>query len=114
MPINSKAKGSRFERQCAAMFKEWGYPAFRTAQFCGKTGECADVEGVPYIHIECKHAERMELYKWMAQAIRDSKANKEQKPPVVIHKANNKPVLVTMLWEDWIELYKEWEAGHDI
>jgi hypothetical protein len=50
----------------------------------------------------------------MAQAIRDSKANKEQKKPVVIHKANNKPVLVTMLWEDWIELYKEWEAGHDI
>lgn len=114
MPINSRQKGARFERECASKFKAWGYAAFRTAQFCGKTGECADVEGVPYIHIECKHAERMELYKWMAQAIRDSNASKEKKPPVVIHKANNKPVLVTMLWEDWIELYKEWEAGHDI
>ena len=114
MPINSRDKGARFERKVAELFREWGYPAFRTAQFSGKTGECADVEGVPYIHIECKHCERMTLYDWMAQAIRDSKANKEQKPPVVIHKANNKPVLVTMLWEDWIELYKEWEAGHDI
>ena len=114
MPINSREKGKRFERAVAAMFRDWGYPAFRTAQFSGKTGECADVEGVPYIHIEAKNCNRMELYKWMAQAIRDSNANKEKKPPVVIHKANNKPVLVTMLWEDWIELYKEWEAGHEI
>lgn len=112
MPINSKQKGARFERQVAGMFKDFGYPAFRTAQYEGKTGDCADVEGVPYIHIEAKHQEKMKLYDWIAQAVRDSQ--KKGKKPVVIHKANNKDVLVTMRFEDWIELYTEWEAGHEI
>ena len=105
----SREKGKRFERQVAKMFKEWGYGAYRTAQFRGNTGQAADVEGVPGIHIEAKHQEQMRLYDWAAQAKRDSK---EQKP-VVIHKANNKPVLVTMLFDDWIQLYNEWVAGTD-
>lgn len=112
MPINSKQKGARFERAVAAMFRDYGYNAFRTAQYEGKTGDCADVEGVPYIHIEAKHQEKMKLYDWIAQAVRDSQ--KKGKKPVVIHKANNKDVLVTMRFEDWIELYTEWEAGHEI
>lgn len=112
--INSKAKGSRFERQVAALFKDYGYDAFRTAQYEGKTGQCADVEGVPLLHIEAKHQERMELYKWMEQADRDNNASKHKKTPVVIHKANNKPILVTMHFEDWIDLYREWEAGNDL
>lgn len=111
MPINSRDKGARFERKVAELFKEWGYPAFRTAQYEGKSGNCADVEGVPLIHIEAKAQERMELYKWMEQADRDNNANKDKKKPVVIHKANNKPILVTMHFEDWIDLYREWEAG---
>lgn len=111
--INSKAKGSRFERQVASMFKDWGYNAFRTAQYEGKSGNCADVEGVPGLHIEAKHCEKMKLYDWIAQADRDNKASKHPKIPVVIHKANNKPVLVSMHFEDFIQLYREWEAGNE-
>lgn len=109
-----REKGARFERLIAGLFKDWGYRAFRTAQYCGKSGDAADVEGVPGIHIECKHCEKMALYDWMAQAIRDTKAEKKNNKPVVIHKANNKPILVTMLFDDWMELYREWEAGRDI
>lgn len=112
--INSKDKGARFERRVAELFKEWGYKAFRTAQFEGKSGNCADVEGVPLLHIEAKHQERMELYKWMEQADRDNNASKIKKVPVVIHKANNKPILVTMHFEDFIQMYKEWEASNDL
>lgn len=112
LPINSKDKGARFERLVASMFRNFGYKAFRTAQYEGKTGNCADVEGVPYIHIEAKHQEKMKLYDWMAQAVRDSR--KKGNIPVVIHKQNNKDVLVTMLWDDWIQFYTEWEAGHEI
>ena len=112
MPINSKQKGARFERQVAGMFKDYGYKAFRTAQYEGKTGDCADVEGVPYIHLECKHQEKMKLYDWIAQAVRDSQ--KKKRIPVVIHKQNNKEVLVTMRWSDFIDFFREWEAGHDI
>lgn len=109
--INSKDKGARFERKVAELFREWGYKAFRTAQFEGKSGNCADVEGVPLLHIEAKHQERMELYKWMGQADRDNAASKVKKVPVVIHKANNKPILVSMHFEDFINMYREWEAS---
>ena len=48
MSINSKDKGSRFERQLASMFRDYGYKeARRTAQYCGNTGQAADIEGVP-------------------------------------------------------------------
>lgn len=104
-------KGARFERQVANLFKDYGYNAFRTAQFEGKSGNCADVEGVPGIHIECKHVERMTLYDWIAQAVRDTEASRKNDKPVVIHKQNNKPILVSMRFDDWIELYREWEAG---
>ena len=105
-------KGARFERLVAGLFKVNGYNAFRTAQYSGKSGDAADVEGVPGIHIECKHCERMQLYDWLAQAIRDTEAEKKGNKPVVIHKANNKDVLVSMRFDDWIELYREWEAGN--
>jgi Holliday junction resolvase len=103
----SRDKGKRFEREIANKFKDWGYPARRSAQFCGNTGEAPDVMGVPGIHIEAKHQEHMRLYDWMDQAVRNSKGMN----PVVIHKANAKPVLVTMRFDDWIALYNEWVSG---
>ena len=107
-----KEKGARFERKVAEFFRDWGYNAFRTAQYEGKSGNCADVEGVPGLHIECKHCEQMRLYEWMAQADRDNEASTHKKVPVVIHKANNKPILVSMHIEDFVQIYKEWEAGN--
>jgi hypothetical protein len=46
----------------------------------------------------------------MEQAVDDAQINGRR--PVVIHKQNNKDVLVTMRFTDWIELYREWEAGY--
>lgn len=107
----SREKGKRFEREAVKLFNEHGYDAHRTSQFKGKTGEAGDIEGVPGIHIECKHQERMNLYQWMDQSINDASAKYKGKLPVVIHKANNKPVLVTMRFEDWIKLYREYASG---
>lgn len=108
----SREKGKRFERQTAALFQEAGYPeAHRTAQFRGNTGQAGDVEGVPLLHIECKHAEQMHLYAWMAQAVHDAEAENKDNLPVVIHKQNNKKVLVTMEWEHWIRMFRKYEAG---
>lgn len=107
--INSKQKGARFERQLASMFRDYGYEARRTAQYCGNTGDASDVVGLPHIHIEAKHQETMRLYDWMDQAKRDSTGTGNM--PVVFHKKNNADVLVTMQFDDWMRLYKEWEAG---
>lgn len=112
MPINSKQKGARFERLLASQFRDYGYDARRTAQYCGNTGEAADVIGLPGIHVEAKHCERMQLYDWMAQAKRDSSGS--DRIPAVFHKKNNAEILVTMELEDWFQLYREWEAGFDL
>ena len=71
--INSKDKGARFERQLAGLFRDYGYSgARRTAQYCGNTGDASDVVGLPGIHVEAKHQEKMYLYDWMEQAIQKS------------------------------------------
>lgn len=110
MAVNSKQKGARFERLLASMFREHGFDdARRTAQYCGNTGDASDVVGLPGIHIEAKHQEQMRLYDWMDQAKRDSKGTDNL--PAVFHKKNNAEILVTMRFEDWMELYKEYQAG---
>lgn len=105
--INSKRKGAQFERQLAGLLREYGYDCRRTAQYCGKTGEAADVVGLPGLHIEAKHQERMNLYDWMGQAVRDAKSGL----PAVFHKKNHADILVTMRLPDFMEIYKEYEVS---
>lgn len=112
MAIRSKDKGARFERTLAGKLREYGYEARRTAQYCGNTGDASDVVGLPGLHIEAKHQERMSLYEWMAQAKRDSRGT--GRLPAVFHKKNNAPILVTMELEDFMNIYREWEAGFDL
>jgi Holliday junction resolvase len=113
MPINSRAKGARFERTLASKFKEHGYNCRRGQQYCGANGD-ADVVGLPGIHIEAKACEQMRLYDWMSQAKRDAEAGGENRLPAVFHKKNNAAILVTMELDDWMNLYREWEAGFDL
>ena len=106
--INSKDKGARFERKLAAVFREFGFTdSRRTAQYCGNTGDASDVVGLPGIHVEAKHQEKMKLYDWMEQAKRDSKGSENL--PTVFHKRNNHEILVSMRLEDWMKLYCEWQ-----
>jgi Holliday junction resolvase len=109
MAVNSKQKGARFERTLASKFREYGYDARRTAQYCGNTGDASDVVGLPGIHIEAKHQETMRLYEWISQAKRDAAGKGNL--PAVFHKKNNAEILVTMTLDDWMNLYREWQAG---
>ena len=104
---NSRQKGARFERTLAAELRAYGHECRRGQQYCGTNGD-ADVIGLPGIHIEAKHQERMSLYDWMEQAKRDAK---QGELPAVFHKKNNAEILVSMELADWIKLYREWEAG---
>lgn len=111
MAVNSKQKGARFERKLAAILRDYGYKTRRTAQYCGNTGDASDVVGLPGLHIEAKHQERMNLYEWMSQAKRDSEGT--GRLPAVFHKKNNAEILVTMRLDDFMNIYREWEAGFD-
>lgn len=110
--INRKQKGARFERSLAAKFREYGYnESRRTAQYCGNTGDASDVVGLPGLHIEAKHQEKMYLYDWVEQAKRDAAANGAINIPAVFHKKNNAEILVTLTLDGFMMIYKEYEAG---
>lgn len=104
--INSKQKGNRYERELAKTFRDYGFTeARRGVQYSGKQGEADDVVGLPHIHIEAKHVEKLNLYSAIAQAERDAN---EDEMPCVFHKRNRTKTYVTMALDDWMKLYKGW------
>lgn len=105
--MNSKVKGAAGERELSKTLKEYGYDCRRGQQFCGANGD-ADVVGLTGIHIECKRVERLNLYDAMAQSKHDAKDGEK---PAVFHRKNRCKWLVTMELEDFMEIYREWEAG---
>lgn len=105
-----REKGKRGERELAGILRDHGYDCRRGQQFCGAAGD-ADVIGLPGIHIECKRVERLNLQEAMDQAGRDAR---EGELPAVFHRRDRSGWLVTMRLEDWIGLYREWEAGRAI
>ena len=105
--MNSREKGAAGERELARALRGLGYDARRGQQYSGAAGD-ADVLGLPGIHIECKRVERLDLQGAMSQAVSDARPGEL---PAVFHRRNRCPWLVTMCLEDWVEIYREWEAG---
>lgn len=107
--INSKDKGKRGERMCAAKMREYGYEARRGIQYQGSP-ESPDVVGVPGLHIEVKFTEKLRLWDAIEQSIRDAGADEI---PVVMHKKNNSEWLAILRLDDFMPIYAEWEAGQE-
>ena len=99
--VNSREKGKRYERHVASLFKAEGYDARRGQQFCGANGD-ADVIGVPGIHIECKHNERLNIYDAIDQSERDARPNEL---PVVFHTKNYCDDIVSMKASRFMRFY---------
>ena len=110
MAVNSKQKGARFERKLASLFREYDFDCRRGQQYCGANGD-ADVIGLPGIHCECKHVERLNIHDAMNQAKSDAKNGTF---PVVFHKKNNHEILATMQFDTFMKLYKEWWENSEI
>lgn len=105
--MNSRRKGAAGERELSRLLKSFGYECRRGQQYCGANGD-ADVVGLPGIHIECKRVERLDLYGAVEQSQRDAKPGDL---PTVMHRRNNCEWLVTMPLNEWIKIYREYEAG---
>lgn len=106
----SRDKGKRGERELSNKLKDYGYDTRRGQQYCGSNGD-ADVVGLPGVHIECKYVEKLNLRDAMDQSISDAKDNEI---PMVFHKKKYKPWLVTMGFDDFIKLYREYASGNDL
>mgnify|MGYP000970312280 CR=1 FL=1 len=107
MAINSRRKGVVGEQELASKLRGYGYDCRRGQQFSGANGD-ADVVGLPGVHLEVKRTERLSLYDALAQAISDAR---EGEIPVVAHRKNNADWVMIIRLDDFMEIYREWEAG---
>lgn len=113
MAVNGKRKGKTGELELARKLREHGYGVRRSVQYNGKEEDGqADLLGLPGIHVECKRTERLNLYDAVGQAKRDSEGKNQI--PVVFHRKNKCEWLAIMPLDDFMEIYREWEAGQKI
>ena len=108
--INSKKKGKDGELEFCHECDKYGLPGVhRTAQTNGKLEQSlADCEGLKGVHVEVKRVEKLNIDSAMEQAIRDLETKKEKRLPIVFHRKNRKPWKATMLFADWVKMYKSW------
>ena len=99
----ARAKGANFERKLAAKLKEDLKISAQRGLAQTRNGgvEVADVE-MAHFHIEAKRHKVCQIKSAMKQAIADSE--NKSKMPVAITKDDRKPILVTMLYDDWVKL----------
>lgn len=103
--INSNRKGKVGELELVNLFKSYGFDkAMRSQQYCGANHD-ADIVGMKDLHIEVKRVEKLNVSKAIKQCHADKK---EKELGVVAHRKNNEDWLVTMKFDDWIELYKRY------
>ena len=102
--MNSREKGKRGERQWRDELRAHGYHARRGQQFSGSP-DSPDVvcDELAWIHFEVKAVERLNIEDAMEQARRDQTRSglnaadaAPMKVPIVAHKRNFRPWLVTM------------------
>lgn len=107
--MNAREKGKRGERQWRDELRAQGYQARRGQQFSGSPDSpdvvCAELD---WIHFEVKAVERLNIEDAMEQARRDGGASRtgHQKTPVVAHKRNFRPWLVTITAEVFFQFLR--------
>jgi hypothetical protein len=101
--IHSRNKGKRGERQWRDELRANGYEARRGQQFSG-SADSPDVvcDALPWIHFEVKAVERLNICDAMDQARRDCAS----KIPIVAHRRNFRPWLITMAAETFFQLLR--------
>ena len=109
MSINSRAKGARGERAWCQFLASQGYDAKRGRQNAGRDQFGQDFPDVVcpdlnYIHWEVKCVERLNVGDAVSQAERDCEGT--GKVPIVAHKKNHAPWLVTMPAEEFAKFLR--------
>jgi hypothetical protein len=108
--MNSKQKGSQFERHCAALLRAELWPQCYTSRFMGSAWDDyngIDLTGTGDFNIQCKAAERTVPY----HTILNNKMPQGSKTNIVIHKRNNSGSMVAIRLEDFIQILKGLKRG---
>lgn len=102
--INGNQKGKAGERELALELRKRGFSARRAQQYNGTDSSQDLKHDVPGVHLECKRVERLNVLSAYDQAVRDAKASSLM--PVVAHRCNRSPWLVTLSLEDFLSLVR--------
>jgi Holliday junction resolvase - archaeal type len=102
--INGNQKGKAGERELAAELRERGFAARRAQQYSGTDGSQDIKHDLPGVHLECKRVERLNVLNAYLQAQRDAQAGGLM--PVVAHRCNRSPWLVTLSLDDFLQLVR--------
>lgn len=105
--INSKRKGKRGELEVAAIFKDYGLDAHRTAQVDGTLSADVVVEEHPELHVEVKLNKRIAAMRFMDQAQGDAAADARGGTParaVVFMREDLGGWMVMLPAEDYMDL----------
>lgn len=103
----ARLKGANFERHLAKLLTEHTGIKFKRGLGQTRKGgdEIADVysEDVPGIHIEAKRHIKCNIKGALRQAEGD--IGDKDKFPIIITKDDQKDILVTMKFNDWVEMF---------
>lgn len=102
MGKSQQRKGADGERELADGLSGYGYNVTRGGSLT--FGAVPDLVGLPGVHIEVKRVERLNIWKAMQQAVADADRFKDGMP-IVFHRQNRKPWLVTMRLDVFMKLY---------
>jgi len=104
--INAKIKGNRFEVEMAFRLREI-FPDARTSRFMGRLWDdrCGvDIVGTPGWHFQCKAVERLApgYHEILSAMPKNGNTN------AILHKRNNRGIVVVLNFEDFLKLLKKW------
>lgn len=104
MGKSSQIKGKRGELELANLIRDmWGYEVKRGQVFNGQS----DLVGLKGIHPEVKRVEKLNIHKAMEQSRTEAEKRRDG-VPVVFHRTNREPWLVTMDLETFMDMYGGW------
>ena len=110
---HSRDKGKRGERAIANRFKELGFDkAHRGWQSRAGTDAC-DVEGTPY-WVEVKFHKKVNYRAALRQAVEDSTAAGDPRPPLVVAKDDHEEAVVFLRWADFQMLLVQLRGEDDV
>lgn len=103
MGLSSQRKGASGERELCSVLRQRGYNVERGGS--QTYGTIPDIYGLPGVHVEVKRVERLNVSAAMQQSIRDSQKFMDG-VPVLMHRRNREPWLVTMELDAWLDLFE--------
>lgn len=94
MSINSKSKGNRFELEIVKFLQGLGYNACSSRSESKNLDDrgCDIVDSSPF-SIQCKHVERLSM---PTHDLLSNMKDNDLEKPIVMHKRNNRGVVVSM------------------